>query len=401
MKCGFAAPDGKKVRRTPYHMTVGGISCPRQFIIAEHMSRHTGLSSSALRSEKADAVTRSMGLFALLATGVIGLTPAAAQGLWPAGIQSAAPQIQMPAPAPRPAPMAPAPLAQATPFGAPAAEPAPMTPAPSGPRGPSAYNSVVVDGPYIALTFDDGPSPDTTPKLLKILADRGVKATFYVVGRQVAAYPDVLKQVAAAGHEIGNHSWSHPILSKIKLAEAERQIEDTSAAIEKVTGEKPKTMRPPYGAMSPGLRKHIEDKYGLSLIYWSVDPLDWKHKDAKRVHDVIVANTQPGGIVLAHDIHPTTVAAMPSVIDDLKAKGFKFVTVSELIAMHRPELAKVAAVNPAPVKKKPKPVQATGSTARPAAPGAARPAAAPKPATGAKPATAPRPVAANRTSGLF
>lgn len=349
-----------------------------------------------------------MGLFALLAAGALGLTPAAAQGLWPAGIQSAAPQIQMPAPAPRPAPVtqaAPfgAPSAQATPFGAPATEPAPMMAAPTGPRGPSAYNSVVVDGPYIALTFDDGPSPDTTPKLLKILADRGVKATFYVVGRQVAAYPDVLKQVAAAGHEIGNHSWSHPILPKIKLAEAERQLEDTTAIIEKVTGAKPKTMRPPYGAMSPSLRKHIEDKYGMSLIYWSVDPLDWKHKDAKRVHDVIVANTQPGGIVLAHDIHPTTVAAMPSVIDDLKAKGFKFVTVSELIAMHRPELAKVAAVNPAPVKKKPKPVQTTGSTAKPATPGAAaKPAAAPKPAAGAKPVAAPpRPVAANRTSGLF
>lgn len=337
-----------------------------------------------------------MGLLALLASGVLGLSPAAAQGLWPAGIQSAAPEIKMPAPAPRAAQPAAAPQAVANSAEVPAAPPPPSTP-----QGPTAYSSMVVDGPYIALTFDDGPSPETTPKLLKMLSDRGVKATFFVVGKMAAAYPDVLKKIAADGHEIGNHSWSHPILPKLKQPDADRQIEDTNAAIETAIGKKPTIMRPPYGAMSPTLRKHIEDKYGLSLIYWSVDPLDWKYKDSKKVHDIIVSHTQPGGIVLAHDIHPTTVAAMPSVIDDLKAKGFKFVTVSELIAMHRPDLVKVAAVNPAPVKKKPKPVQTTGSAAKPAgtvASTGARPAATPA-------STAPRPAGSVArpapTSGLF
>lgn len=335
-----------------------------------------------------------MGLFALLATGVLGLSSASAQGLWPAGIQSAAPEVKMPAPAPRaPTAATAAPMTVASSGEAPAA----AAPVPAAPQGPTAYTSMIVDGPYIALTFDDGPSPETTPKLLKILSDRGVKATFFVVGKMAAAYPDVLKQIAAQGHEIGNHSWSHPILPKIKLPDADRQIEDTNAAIENATGTKPKIMRPPYGAMTPALRKHIEEKYGLSLIYWSVDPLDWKYKDSKKVHDVIVSHTQPGGIVLAHDIHPTTVAAMPSVIDDLKAKGFKFVTVSELIAMHRPELAKVAAVAPAPAKKKPKPVQTTGSAQKPSGTVAStRPAATPT-------STAPRPsgTVSRPTSGLF
>ncbi len=223
----------------------------------------------------------------------------------------------------------------------------------------ASYRSVEVDGPYIALTFDDGPSPETTPKLLKILAERNIKATFFVLGTHATANPDILRSQIAAGHEVGNHSWNHPQLTKIKLEAADKQIEDTSAAIQNATGVKPIYLRPPYGSMTPALQHHISEKYGISTIYWSVDPLDWKIRDPQSVYDQIMKQVKPGAIVLAHDIHATTVAAMPRLLDALIAKGYKFVTVSELIAMEKPATAKVASATPvaapapAPVKKKP------------------------------------------------
>jgi peptidoglycan/xylan/chitin deacetylase (PgdA/CDA1 family) len=249
----------------------------------------------------------------------------------------------------------------ATPVFAPAA-PVPL---------PSSYRSMDVDGPYIAITFDDGPNPETTPKLLKILEARNIKATFFMLGTNAAAYPDVVRAVAAGGNEIGNHSWNHPQLPKLTLAAADKQIEDTSAAIEASTGKKPLYLRPPYGAMTPTLQQHLVQKYGITMIFWSVDPLDWKIRDAQSIYDQVMKQVRPGAIILAHDIHATTVAAMPRVLDALIAKGYKFVTVSELIAMNKPGAPKVvAALAPATPKKKTRPAPKPGTTpanaARPA-----------------------------------
>lgn len=218
----------------------------------------------------------------------------------------------------------------------------------------AAYTSLEVDGPYVALTFDDGPNPETTPKLLKILADRNVKATFFMLGERANAAPEIVKNVAAGGHEVANHSWSHPQLTKISQAAADKQVEDTSNPLEQITGAKPIYLRPPYGAMNPALQAHLNQKYDLSLIFWSVDPLDWKNRDAQAVYDQIMRQVHPGAIILAHDIHPTTVAAMPRVIDALIAKGYKIVTVSELIARGRPPAPKVMTALDHPAKKKPK-----------------------------------------------
>ncbi len=236
---------------------------------------------------------------------------------------------------------APAPAAGQAAAGLPGFEPAAPV------KRAMSYRSVEVAEPYIALTFDDGPNPETTPKLLKMLADRNIKATFFVLGTNASAHPDVLRMIAAAGHEIGNHSWSHPQLPKLTVAAADKQIEDTSAAIETATGKAPIYLRPPYGAMTPALQHHIWDKYGLTVMYWSVDPLDWKVRDAQSIYDQIMKQVKPGSIVLAHDIHATTVAAMPRVLDALIAKGYKFATVSELIAMEKPAAPKVASATPA------------------------------------------------------
>ena len=225
----------------------------------------------------------------------------------------------------------------------------PQTPPALAPSLKYSYTSCNVEGPYIAITFDDGPSAQLTPRLLDILKERGIRATFFVVGRNVAEYPDIVRRMDSEGHEIANHSWSHPALTKLGVESFRKQIENTNQAIANATGKRPVLMRPPYGATSVSLNKRLNEQFGLKVILWSVDPLDWKYRNSDRVYNSIVQNTRPGSIILAHDIHATTVAAMPATLDALLAKGYKFVTVSELIAMEvPPQLAKKDAAAPAP-----------------------------------------------------
>jgi peptidoglycan/xylan/chitin deacetylase (PgdA/CDA1 family) len=190
------------------------------------------------------------------------------------------------------------------------------------------------------MTFDDGPHPKLTPKLLDFLKERGIKATFFVIGKNVAEFPDISKRIVDEGHEIANHSWSHPQLPKLSPSAFAAEIAQTNEAIEKATGVRPVTMRPPYGAINANLTKRLNEEYGLSVILWSVDPLDWKIRKSDHVSSHIIKNAAPGGIILAHDIHASTVDAMPESFDALLAKGYKFVTVSELIAMDRPAAPK-------------------------------------------------------------
>ena len=206
------------------------------------------------------------------------------------------------------------------------------------------YNSCNVEGPYIALTFDDGPSSNLTPRLLDILKARGIKATFFVLGQCVVANPDILKRAVAEGHEIGNHSWDHKALTKGGGSGVASEVNQTNAAIEQAGGKKPSLIRPPYGATNTTITKRLNEEFGLKVILWDVDPLDWKVRNSAHVSSEILKHTQAGSIILAHDIHPTTIDAMAETIDALKEKGFKFVTVSELIAMDRP----LPAATPAP-----------------------------------------------------
>jgi peptidoglycan/xylan/chitin deacetylase (PgdA/CDA1 family) len=199
-----------------------------------------------------------------------------------------------------------------------------------------AYNSINTSQPYVAMTFDDGPHPELTPKLLDELKKRDIRATFYVVGRNVVEYPDIVKRMVAEGHEVANHSWSHPALTKLSADGVRKQMDDTTAAIRQACGVTPVTMRPPYGATNAGLNRRLAEDYKMKVILWSVDPQDWKYRNAARVQAQILENTKPGAIILAHDIHASTIAAMPGTFDGLLAKGYKFVTVSELLAMDEP-----------------------------------------------------------------
>ncbi len=211
-----------------------------------------------------------------------------------------------------------------------------IPPTPQSTARKAAYNSCNVADNSIAITFDDGPHPQLTPKLLDLLKERGIKATFYVIGKNVATYPEIAKRIVDEGHEIGNHTWNHPALSKLGAAKVKSEMDQTTEIIVKATGVKPATMRPPYGATNATLNKKLDEEFGMKVIMWSVDPQDWKYRNADRVASQLIENTKAGGILLAHDIHASTIAAMPRTLDALTAKGFKFVTVSELLAKDGP-----------------------------------------------------------------
>ncbi|TAG09724.1 MAG: polysaccharide deacetylase family protein [Verrucomicrobia bacterium] len=195
------------------------------------------------------------------------------------------------------------------------------------------FSRVHVSGKYIAITFDDGPHPQNTPRLLDILRARNVKATFYVIGRSVNLYPQVLRRTVAEGHEIGNHSQTHRLLSKLSDSELRQEMSLCRDAVGRAAGVMPRTMRPPYGGLLQRQRELVRAEFGYPTILWSVDPLDWKRPGPGVVTSRILSGTSQGGIVLAHDLHSQTVDAMPATVDGLLRRGFQFVTVSQLIAM--------------------------------------------------------------------
>src|SRR5215831_4100018 len=226
------------------------------------------------------------------------------------------------------------------------------------------FNSVHVDGPYIAMTFDDGPSATLTPKLLDLLAAHHIKATFFVIGENVAEHPEIVARAAREGHEIANHSWSHPNFAKMSQESVRSQLQRTDDAIKNAIGKSPTLLRPPYGSITEREKRWIHDEFGYDIILWDVDPLDWKRPGPAVVRNRILKETGPGSIVLSHDIHPGTIEAMPSTFDELEAKGFKFVTVSELIDMATPETPhpKAEAAEKTAVKAKTAPVAAPAAS---------------------------------------
>ena len=238
----------------------------------------------------------------------------------------------------------------------PAVEPAaPLAPHPSTPAEPQiTFNSVHVDGPFVAMTFDDGPSAKLTPKLLDLLAAHHMKATFFVVGENAADHPEILQRAVREGHEIANHTWSHPNLGKLGDDGVRRELQKTDDAIRHAIGVRPTLMRPPYGSITARQKHWIHDDFGYRIIIWDVDPLDWKRPGPSVVTSRILKETHPGSIILAHDIHAPTIEAMPATFTQLEAKGFKFVTVTELLAMATP-LPPKPAHTPLPASSPPPP----------------------------------------------
>ncbi|GEM_PF-1099932 len=180
----------------------------------------------------------------------------------------------------------------------------------------------------VALTFDDGPS-FYTEGLLDTLKEHNVKATFFVLGTQVRIQSETILRMFQEGHQIGNHTWDHPNLTKMGDAQIREQLQLTDDLVTQIIGVPTPFLRPPYGAYDD----RVLAASGLPIIFWSVDPLDWKDRDAETVASRII-DAPVGAIILAHDIHKSTVAAVPAIIAALKSRGIHFDTVTKLYEPH-------------------------------------------------------------------
>lgn len=197
------------------------------------------------------------------------------------------------------------------------------------------YTRVTTDEKVVAITFDDGPHGVNTPRLLDMLKQRKIKATFYVVGNMVKNSwgKPILQRMIAEGHEIGNHTVTHGNLARMSDDKLRKELRDAHEMIVEATGVEPRSMRPPGGAITSDQKELMLREFGYPTILWSVDPEDWKRPGASVVASRLLNGASPGGILLVHDLHAPTVDAMPATLDGLLAKGYKFVTVTELIEM--------------------------------------------------------------------
>ena len=185
----------------------------------------------------------------------------------------------------------------------------------------------------IALTFDDGPHPKHTVQILDILEEYGVHATFFFVGENVSYYPEAAREVARRGHEIGNHTYTHPRAVKMNEQDLRRELSDCERVIQSVTDTSPKLFRPPEGSWNMQVLE-IAREMDYSVILWDVDTLDWAHTPADKICSYVLENTKGGNIILMHDYQSgrcDTMKALRSFIPELLARGYSFVTVSELI----------------------------------------------------------------------
>lgn len=200
--------------------------------------------------------------------------------------------------------------------------PKPPEPKPEPAPAPTTGNKV------IALTFDDGPGPYTA-HLLDILDQYGAKATFFLIGSKVSGQASVVRSIQARGHQLGNHSWSHPELPKLSVDQIAGEIDRTNEAIRQATGVKPNILRPPYGAVNGVFLEQLRAR-GMSSILWSVDTRDWADRNSQIVCSRAVAGARPGAVILMHDIHQTSVNAVPCILSSLKQQGYSFVTIQRL-----------------------------------------------------------------------
>lgn len=184
-----------------------------------------------------------------------------------------------------------------------------------------------VETPKIALTFDDGPSAAWTPALLDGLKERGVKATFFLIGENADKNPEIVKRMAEEGHLIGNHTYHHVELTKVSENEARLELADTSAVIVRITGKEPEYMRPPFGAWQRKLEQEIQ----MLPVLWTIDPLDWTTENQDEIVNKVVTEAEENDIILLHDCYKSSIEAGLRIVDILQEEGFMFVTVDELL----------------------------------------------------------------------
>ena len=221
--------------------------------------------------------------------------------------------------------------AAATPDATPAATPAPELGSMDAFAGKK-FSRGLKTRKKIALTFDDGPHPKLTPQVLEVLKAEGVTATFFWLGNMAKANPETAQMVIDGGYEIGTHSWTHARLDSARSETVRKEILETQDLVEQLTGKRPRLFRPPYGAIGKTLTETCKED-NLVICMWSVDTLDWdKGRSTEKMIDVAVNQAENGAVILLHDIHPRTAANLAQIIKGLKARGFEFVTMGELVA---------------------------------------------------------------------
>lgn len=183
---------------------------------------------------------------------------------------------------------------------------------------------------YVALTFDDGPRAGTTDRLLDGLRQRGASATFFLIGQQIAGNETLVRRMRDEGHQVGNHTWEHVLLTGRDRASVSAQLAKTDAALSAALGEGSYWVRPPYGLLNADQTAWFQ----TPLIHWSVDPEDWKLRNAEQVTARVLEAVRPGDIILLHDSYDPSVDAALAIVDALEAQGFWFVTVEELLALY-------------------------------------------------------------------
>ena len=182
---------------------------------------------------------------------------------------------------------------------------------------------------YVALTFDDGPSGNNTEALMEMLEAQEVKATFFLCGYRMETYPELVKELHRAGHELGVHGYSHTCFDILCREELKKEVQGTSAQIREFGGVEPVLLRPPCGAWNEAVREEARAA-GMTMILWSADSLDWQRGDVEAMAARVCSQAKNGDIILMHDMYPDSIRAAELIIERLRAQGFVFVTVSEL-----------------------------------------------------------------------
>lgn len=189
-----------------------------------------------------------------------------------------------------------------------------------------ATDRVLVGKKLVALTFDDGPSSVTTPRLLDILLEKDVPATFFMLGSQARNNPDIVKRADREWHEVASHTMYHQNLPRISAAAAASDINEAKDTLNSILGHSVRYTRPPYGNISDSVRAAA----GTPLILWSVDTLDWQNRNVEIIMANVKRQVSDGGIILMHDIYDTSVDAVGMIIDELRNDGYEFATIPEI-----------------------------------------------------------------------
>jgi peptidoglycan/xylan/chitin deacetylase (PgdA/CDA1 family) len=182
----------------------------------------------------------------------------------------------------------------------------------------------------IALTFDDGPIPGVTDLLLDVLKEHGMKATFFMIGERIAAAPDLARRVLAEGHDVGNHTWTHPHLDTLSDSKVEAELDRTQEIMAKELHHSPRWFRAPYGALRQN-QAHLIAARNMGIVDWSVSPDDWAKPGVDKITAKILAETEAGSIIVCHDISQQTVDSMKIILEPLSQRGLVFSTLSQLL----------------------------------------------------------------------